>query len=71
MNFRSWFIEWEGAAHLGSPGRDGTGDYGDVGPQTRRDGHGATYGEISHLDKVEKMFKLKPPLIIKRMKKKI
>lgn len=70
MNFRAWFIEWGGFAHIGEPGANGTGNYGDVGPQTRYNGHGATYGAKSHLDQVEKMYKLKPPLVVKRMKKK-
>jgi hypothetical protein len=71
VNFRSWYNEWEGYAHIGEPGKDGTGNYGDVGPQSRYNGHGATYGAQSHLGRVEKMYKLKPPLVIKRMKKRV
>jgi hypothetical protein len=70
VNFRAWFTEWGGFAPIGTPGADGTGSYGDVGPQTRYNGHGVTYGAKSHLDQVEKMYKLKPPLVVKRMKKK-
>lgn len=69
MNFRTWYNEWEGNAFPGTPGTDGTGNYGDVGPQTKYNGHGATYGAQSHLDTVEKMYKLKPRLFVKRMKK--
>lgn len=71
MNFRAWYTEWEGSQFPGTPGPEGTGSYGDYGPQTKYNGHGATYGAKSHLDQVEKMYKLKPPLIIKHMKKKV
>ena len=69
MNFRTWFNEWEGNQFPATPGADGTGSYGDFGPQTKYNGHGATYGAVSHLDQVEKMYKLKPPLVVKRSKK--
>ncbi|NIQ15602.1 MAG: hypothetical protein GTO02_14755 [Candidatus Dadabacteria bacterium] len=71
MNFKAWYREWAGRAFPGTPGKAGTGSYGDVGPQTKYNGHGLTYGAPSDLKKVEKMYKLKPPLVIKRMKKKV
>lgn len=73
MNFKSWYQEniGDGAAFLGAPGADGTGNYGDVGPQTRYNGHGATYGARSHLDQVEKMFGFKNKRWFKRIKKRI
>jgi len=70
VNFKQWYIEWEGSSYPATPGEGGTGSYGDVGPQTKYNGHGATYGAKSHLDQVEKMYRLKPPLLFKRMKKK-
>lgn len=71
MNFRAWFTEWEGNTFPGTPGRDGTGSYGDVGPQTKYNGHGATYGAPSFLSNVEKLYGLKPQLVIKRRKKRV
>lgn len=71
MNFRAWYNEWEGNTFPGTPGTDGTGNYGDVGPQTRYNGHGATYGAQSHLDIVDKMYGFNRKKIFKRMKKKV
>ena len=71
VEFRAWYNEWEGSTFPGTPGVNGTGSYGDYGPQTKYNGHGATYGAQGDLARVEKLYKLKPPLIIKRMKKKL
>lgn len=64
MNFRAWYNEWEGNSFPGTPGKDGTGNYGDVGPQTKYNGHGASYGAPSYMNNVEKMYKLKPPVVV-------
>jgi hypothetical protein len=76
VNFRAWFTEWEGNSFPGTPSSGtadgaGTGNHGDVGHQTRYNGHGASYGAPSFLSNVEKLYKLKPELRIKIGKKKV
>jgi hypothetical protein len=71
VNFRAWYNEWEGSTFPGTPGPNGTGSYGDYANQTRYNGHGASHGAPSFMSQVEKKYKLKPPLVIKRMKKKL
>ena len=71
MNFKRWFYEWAGAAFPGTPGPDGTGNYGDLAGQTKYNGHGASYGAPSFGKKVDKMFGIKPEIVVKKIKKTI
>lgn len=74
MNFKAWFTEWEGFAHIGSPGKNGEGNYGDVGPQSKYNGHGAAYGQprLMQGDKniADELYGFKRRIKFKRMNKK-
>ena len=68
MNFKTWLEdqEWGGASF------DGTSDRyvnGPGYPRSKWQGPQQSLGAPSFLDQVEKKYKLKQPLIVKRMKK--
>jgi len=68
VEFRAWYNEWEGSTFPGDSNYYvNTPDYW---PNSKWQGKGETYGAPSYMSRVEKLYKLKPPLVIKRMKKK-
>ncbi len=68
MNFKSWLKEWEGNKFTGDSNE--LVNSPDRWPLSKYQGKGKSYDDASFMGKVEKMYRLKPPTTIKKMKKK-
>ncbi len=75
MNFKQWFQErvGDGAAFIGAPGPDGTGSYGDLGPESKYNGPGFNYRvppmDGKGKDHAKKLYGLGRHMMLKKMKK--
>lgn len=66
MNFRRWYIEWEGAQFIGNAKQ------GDYGPQSKYNGHGDSYEDqplkLGDRNRVDRLYGFDKRMF-KRMKK--